>query len=271
MSDAALAADTVLDAQARRPLRLPTWPIGLIVPLLALALWSLSAQRGWLPPQVLPAPAEVWLTLEDLWRSGDLVSHLGISLLRVAQGFGVGAAIGLALGTAMGLSRTIEAYVRPLFVAVAQVPTIGWLPLLMLPLGIGEALKVVIIAKAALVPVTLNTLDGIRGVPPAWREVGAVFRYDRFQLLRHVILPAAVPPIFTGVRYGLTNSWKALVAVELLASAEGIGYLLVWGRQMFQMDLVIAGMVVIAAVGLLFDGALALVEQRLQRWRERGA
>jgi sulfonate transport system permease protein len=117
------------------------------------------------------------------------------------------------------------------------------------------------------VPVTLNSRDGVRGIPAAWREVAAVFRYTRWQYLRRVVLPATVPPVFTGIRYGLTSAWKALVAVELLASSEGLGYLLVWGRQMFQMDLVIAGMVIIATVGLVFDGLLALAEQRLQRWK----
>jgi sulfonate transport system permease protein len=147
---------------------------------------------------------------------------------------------------------------------------LGWIPLLMLLVGIDETLKVLVIAKAALVPVTLNTRAGIRAVPPAYLEVARAFRFNRRQLLRKVVLPAAVPPIFAGVRYGLTQAWLALVAVELLASSEGLGYLLVWGRQMFWLDTVIVAMLVIGAVGFIMDRALRAVETRLQRWRAAG-
>jgi sulfonate transport system permease protein len=122
----------------------------------------------------------------------------------VVSGFAVGAAAGLVLGAAMGLSRRVDEHVRPLFTAVAQVPALAWIPLVMLLLGIGETLKIVVIAKAAFVPVTMNTSAGIANVPRALVEVGETFRFTRMQMLRHVVLPGAVPPIFTGLRYGLT-------------------------------------------------------------------
>jgi sulfonate transport system permease protein len=251
----------------------PAWPsippaiIALFFPLALLALWSVSAHFGWLPPQILPSPGEVWAALLDLARSGDLARNTGISLLRVVEGFAAGSVLGLLLGIAMGLSPKIEDYVKPLFTAFAQVPTLGWIPFLMLLVGIGEPLKVLVIAKAAFVPVTLNTLAGIRAVPSSYAEVGALFRFSRWQLLRKVVLPAAVPPIFTGLRYGLTHAWNALVAVELLASAEGLGYLLVWGRQMFWLDTMMGAMLVIGIVGFALDRIMATVEARLQRWR----
>lgn len=264
MSDFALPLPA---SSAPRLWRLPAWPAALLLPALGLLLWLTAARFGWLAPNILPAPQDVWLTLHDLASSGELAEHALWSMGRVAQGFTVGAALGLALGIGMGLWPRFEALLRPSFLAIVQVPVIGWVPLLMLPLGIGEALKIVIVAKAALVPVTLNTRDAIHALPRPLLEVAAAFRYGRLQLLRHVVLPATVPPVFTGLRYGLTSCWKALVAVELLASSEGLGYLLVWGRQMFQMDLVIAGVLLIAAIGLIFDTALAAIERRLQRWR----
>nr|WP_294527648.1 ABC transporter permease [uncultured Rhodopila sp.] len=246
---------------------LPRGGIAFLFPLALLALWSVSARLGWLPPQILPAPSEVGSALWDLAVTGELASNTGISLLRVVEGFAAGSALGLLLGIAMGLSRTTEDYVKPLFTAFAQVPTLGWIPFLMLLVGIGEPLKVLVIAKAAFVPVALNTFAGIRAVPPIYAEVGALFRFSRWQLLQKVVLPAAVPPIFTGLRYGLTHAWNALVAVELLASAEGLGYLLVWGRQMFWLDTMMGAMIVIGIVGFALDRIMAAAEQRLQRWR----
>jgi sulfonate transport system permease protein len=248
----------------------PSFPpaaIALLFPLTLLALWSVSAHFGWLPPQILPSPGEVWAALLDLARSGDLARNTGISLLRVVEGFAAGSFLGLLLGIAMGLSPKVEDYFKPLFTAFAQVPTLGWIPFLMLLVGIGEPLKVLVIAKAAFVPVALNTLSGIRAVPPIYAEVGALFRFNRWQLLQKVVLPAAVPPIFTGLRYGLTHAWNALVAVELLASAEGLGYLLVWGRQMFWLDTMMGAMLIIGVVGFLLDRIMATCEARLQRWR----
>ncbi|HEY3847000.1 MAG TPA: ABC transporter permease [Acetobacteraceae bacterium] len=248
--------------------RLPRALIGLLVPLGAMVLWAVAARREWVPPQILPAPDEVWAAFSDLWTSGDLQHDTAISLLRVIEGSAIGVAAGLMLGTGLGLSRGMEAYVRPLFSALAQIPALGWLPLMMLLVGIGEPLKVVIIALAATVPVTFNTMNGIRAVPLGYFEIGRVFCYSRWQLLRSIVLPAALPPIFVGVRYGITHAWLALVAVELLASSEGLGYLLVWGRQLFQLDVVIASMAVIGLIGFALDRALAMIEQRLQRWKE---
>lgn len=239
----------------------------LILPAVLLPVWIIGTDRGWLAQQILPKPGDVLHTLQDMIASGELAQHAGYSLRRVAFGFLAGAGVGLVLGSAMGLSRRVDAYVRPLFTAIAQVPALAWIPLAMLLLGIGETLKIVVIAKAAFVPVVMNTSAGIANVPKAFVEVGQTFRFTPLQMLRHVVLPGAVPPIFTGLRYGLTHAWIALVSVELLASSEGLGYLLVWGRQMFWLDTVLVAMAVIGIIGFISDKALALVEARLQRWR----
>jgi sulfonate transport system permease protein len=241
--------------------------LGLLFPLAALLAWTLSARNGWLPIQILPEPELVYQTLAEMVASGELAQNLGISLTRVLYGFAAGALAGLALGALMGLSPTVEDYVKPLLTAIAQVPVIGWVPLLILMAGIGETMKIIVIAKAAFVPVVLNTLSGIRNIPPSYFEVARTFRFTRFQLLRRLVIPGATAPIFTGIRYGLTKAWTALVAVELLASSEGLGYLLVWGRQMFWLDVVIAAMVVIGVIGFLMDRLLNTAELRLQRWR----
>jgi sulfonate transport system permease protein len=171
----------------------------------------------------------------------------------------------LLLGGVLGLSRTAEAYILPTFNAVVQVPVLGWLPFLMIVAGIGEPLKYILIGHAALVPVTLSTMQGFRQTPAKFREVARVYRYTRWQTIASVVLPAAVPVIGTGVRLAFTKAWLTLVVVELVASSEGLGYLIVYGRQLFQLDLVLASVLIVGAVGYLMDRLLTALERRLQR------
>lgn len=250
-----------------RPLQgLWAWPF----PLALLLLWHLASVWGWAPEQVLPPPAQVFRTFADLVASGELWENLQISLVRVFTGFGIGLLAGLSLGGAMGLSPTVRAYLFPLFKAFSLVPVIGWLPLLMLWVGIDEALKFLLIAKATLVPVTLNTCQGIQGVPNRLIEVARVYGFTRWQMLTRVVLPAASAPIWNGLRYGLTHAWLALVVVELLASSEGIGFLIVYGRQLFQLDVVLAAVLAVGTVGFAIDKLLSLTESWLLRWRKPG-
>jgi len=241
--------------------------LALAFPVFALVVWDGLVRYEFVPRQILPAPQQVGATLIDLLRSGELALHLRISLWRVVQGFVLGGVSGFVLGIAMGLSRTVEAYVAPLFKAFSSVPLLGWVPLIILLAGIGEALKILIIAKACFTPLVLNTLEGIRNTPKAYIEVASVFQFPRHALLRKVVLPAALPSVFSGISLALGNAWIALVAVELLASSEGIGFMLVWGRQLFQMDVVFAAMIAIGVVGLVLTQATKLLETSLSRWR----
>ena len=241
--------------------------VGWLVPALTLSLWSVASRHEWVAPQILPAPGAVWQTLLEQVRSGDLFLNFGISLGRVAVGFTLGCLIGVVLGVSMGLSRRVEDYLSPTFNAISQVPVLGWLPLAMMVLGIGESLKFVIIAHASLVPVAINTLKGIRSVPRNYIEVAQAFQFTKPQLLRRVVFPATVPAIFVGLRYGLTQAWLSLVTVELLASSEGLGFMIVWGRQLFQLDLVLSAIIIVGVVGLLLDRGLARLEKRLLRWQ----
>jgi sulfonate transport system permease protein len=241
--------------------RLAPW----VLPALLLALWTTGSERGWIAPQILPPPARVLDTLVDLARSGDLASNTLISLQRVLLGFGAGTLLGFALGAALGLSRTVEAYVLPSFNALVQIPVLGWLPFLLLLVGVGEPLKYILIAHAALVPVTLSTLQGFRQTPATLDEVARVFKYSGWQRIVYLVLPAAVPTLATGVRLAFTKAWLALVVVELVASSEGLGYLIVYGRQLFQLDLVMASVVVVGAIGYAMNRLLDALEARLRR------
>jgi ABC-type nitrate/sulfonate/bicarbonate transport system permease component len=155
----------------------------LAFPVFALVMWDGLVRYEFVPRQILPAPQQVGATLIDLLRSGELTLHLRISLWRVVQGFVLGGVSGFVLGIAMGLSRTVEAYVTPLFKAFSSVPLLGWVPLIILLAGIGEAMQILIIAKACFTPLVLNTLEGIRNTPKAYIEVARVFQFPRHILL----------------------------------------------------------------------------------------
>ncbi|MHA7685575.1 ABC transporter permease [Cupriavidus sp. PET2-C1] len=243
---------------------------GLVLPLLLLGLWQLGATRHWLPEQILPAPTLVWQSAVELWQDGELQKQLLVSLSRVGWSCLIGGSAGLLLGVAMGLSRSVRAYFYPTFEVVSQFPVIGWIPLLIIFVGIDEGLKISAISLAVVVPVTVNTYKGIANIPRAWLEVARVCGFSRTQVLRQVVLPAAAPSLFNGIRQGVMQAWLSLVFVELLASSEGIGYLMVWGRQLLQLDLVVVGMLAIGVVGVALDLSLCWVEARLQGWR-RGA
>jgi sulfonate transport system permease protein len=242
-----------------------------LLPIALLALWYTGAEQGWISPQVLPPPQFVWETLRDLAMSGDLWRHVSTSFTRVGVGFAAGSLLGLALGSAMGLSRSFEAYVLPTFNALVQIPVLAWLPFVLLIVGIGEPLKYILIAKAALVPVALNTLQGFRQTPSALREVGEVYGYTPRQQVLEIVLPHAVPTLFTGVRLGFTKAWLSLVVVELVASSEGLGYLIVYGRQLFQLDLVMAAVIVVGAIGYAIDRLLDRLETTMHRRQPGGA
>ncbi|WP_197672980.1 ABC transporter permease [Verrucomicrobium sp. GAS474] len=245
--------------------------LGFLVPLLVLGIWSLASAREWLPPNILPSPVAVAHSFADLISGGDLLSNLGTSLLRVLKGFLLGGSIGLVLGCAMGFSPVVESWIGPLFRAIAQIPSIALIPLLIQFLGIDEALKLFIMAKSCAIPITFTSSDGIRNIPVQYIEVGKVLRLRRRTILRRVILPGALPSLFTGIRQGLSHVWVSLVAVEILASTEGIGYLMSWGRQIFQLDQVFVCIVVIGLVGFLFDFGLRRAEARLLRWKGEAA
>lgn len=239
----------------------------LLLPSLLLLLWQVAVQQHWMPEQILPAPALVWQTLGELWESGDLQSNLQISASRVGWSLLIGSTAGLLLGCGLGLSRSFNAYVAPSFNVVSQFPVLGWIPLLIIFCGIDEALKIAAISIAVVVPVTVNTLKGISNIPRALFEVARVYRFTPVQVVLRVVLPAAAPSLFNGLRQAVMQAWLTLVFVELLASSEGIGYLMVWGRQLAQLDLVLVGVLVIGVVGVVLDLTLRHIEARLQRWR----
>ncbi len=239
----------------------------LAAPLSLLAVWQLACMSGLFPPQVLVPPSEVARTLWLMAGSGELERHIGDSLYRLAFGFAIGALAGLAFGAAIALSRLAEAAFSPLFLTLWQVPVIAFIPTMVLFLGINEPFKIAIVAVAAFFPIALATFDAVRGVPRAWFEVARVYRTRLPDLVRRILIPATVPAVLTGLRIALTRAWIVLVAAELLAADSGIGQMMEMGRQLFQLDVVLAGVVVSGLIGFLLDRGAREIERRATKWR----
>ncbi|NYE22728.1 ABC transporter permease [Pigmentiphaga litoralis] len=239
---------------------------GLLLPAMVVLLWAVAAHAEWVAPQILPDPSLVLATAVELMASGQLQQELAVSFGRLMVGLLIGGGLGLAVGIAMGVSRRVEVYLGPTVRAFWLVPSLGWLPFFMLFFGIGETLKFVLIAKTCFLPLMINSFDGVRNVSLNYRDVARVLELDRWSTLRHVVLPAILPAVFNGFRLALSKGWKALILVEMIASAAGIGYLMTWGRKAFQLDIVLVTMVVIALAGWALDYAAMALQKRHTAW-----
>lgn len=238
-----------------------------VSPLLLLAAWVWACQRGWFPQQILVHPAIILETGIDLWASDELQHHLQQSLSRLLLGFTIGSLAGVAFGVAVGHYKALQELFGPFFNALRQVPTVAFIPMLILIFGVEETFKIIVVAKAAFFTVALATLDAVKGIPRTYLEVAKAYRLPVHTLMRQIVLPATVPPVLTGLRLALGRSWMVLVAAELLASDSGIGQMMELGRQMFRIDIVMLGVVITGVIGFTMDRGLRALEGRMVRWR----
>jgi sulfonate transport system permease protein len=243
---------------------------GIVLPSLLVVAWWAAVRFGWSSSPLLVAPGKVWDTGVAQLTSGKLFSALGASLWRDLIGFAIGAGAGLLFGALLGASRLAEKLIGPSFHTLKQISLFAWIPLLSVWFGLGDAAKVAFLSLAAFFPVVLNTFEGIRGVPADLLEVTRVLRLTPAQRWRKVILPAASPSIFAGIHLGLIYAWLATLGAEyLLVSGEGIGNLMIDGREHFRMDMVLFGVLVVGLVGFALNWIASRIEARALAWRGR--
>jgi sulfonate transport system permease protein len=244
---------------------------GWVVPLCLLALWYVATQLKLVNTFLVAPPDKVITTAIQQYQEGGIVAPLLASLRRDLLGFGLGTLAGVLIGGAMGTSRWIDRLLGPSFHAAKQVALFAWAPLLSVWCGTGELAKVVFVALAAFYPVVLNTHEGVRGVAREYLEVARVYRFSRWQVIRKVIFPAALPSIFAGIQLALIYSWLGTLGAEyLLVPAPGIGNLMIEGREALAMDKVLLGVILAGAVGASLNVIAGKVETRVLRWRVRG-
>lgn len=243
--------------------------IRILGPILILVLWQVVSSSGIISGTTLPSPTTVLDAFRELWRGGDLQAALPISLRRAGEGFLIGGSIGLVLGLLAGLWRLGEELLDASLQMLRTVPFIALIPLFMLWFGIDEKAKITLIAAACVFPVYLNTYAGVRGVDPKLVEAGTVFGLKRFSLIKNVILPLALPSVLVGVRYGLGVALLALVAAEQINASSGIGYIVINANQQARPDIVIAGVLVYAVLGIIVDLVVRGLEQLALPWRPK--
>jgi len=242
---------------------------GLILPAITLGIWEALSRAGLEDPHVFP-PLEwiAWTAWNDTLHA-SLIGNLLSSVGRCAAGFAIGGTAGLLLGAAFGLSRTMRVLFHPLFNTLKQIAVFAWIPLLAMWFGIGEASKLAFIALATFAPVLVNTEEGFYRAPAGLLEVGAVLTLRRFQVIRRIILPAALPSIMTGLQLGLIHAWLGTIGAEFFMTAgPGIGTFVAEGRDRFQMSQTLVGVVLLGLVGFLLQRGAQALERRALHWRQ---
>jgi len=262
---AALAAPSLTEKR-----RAFDWRIllGFLLPVAAALLWEAAVRFGLAQGRLVPPPSRIFATLQSLAETGELWTHVWTTLWRVLTGFVIGAVAGIVFGALSGSSETIRRLLDPTLQALRAIPSIAWVPLFILWLGIFEASKVALIAVGVFFPVYLGIAGAILSVDRKLVEVGQVFRLSRVQLTRRILLPAVLPEAVIALRSGLGLGFMFVVAAEFMGASEGLGYLLVDGQQMGKPDQILAAIIAFALLGKLADTLLVLATRPLVRWQD---
>lgn len=244
--------------EPKRRARVPWKPLlervaAWIVPVIAIIAWEILSRTGVFPPNWLPSPRVVVQTVVDEASRGALFEHIGITLLRILIGFALGAALGTITGAITGYFRWGFKLLDPTLQALRSIPSMAWVPLFLLWMGIQESSKISLIALGAFFPVYLNTSAAMRGVDAKLIEVGQLYRLSPFQMIRRIILPASLPQYFIGLRGGLGLAWMFVVAAEIMGASKGLGYLMVDGQMTGRASIIVASVILFAIFGKVTD------------------
>lgn len=239
-----------------------------LFPVILLAVWQLVSALNIFPPMIIPSLKSVAINLVDQINSGILLSDLSVSLSRVLRGYFFGCIIGLSFGILMGISVFANKFFSGIFDGIRQIPGLAWLPIIILWFGVGDVSKIVLIAKGAFFPVLLNTIDGIRNTDKGYLEVARLYGIKKPDLIRKVYFPSAVPFVFVGLRLGVGMAWMSVVAAEMLASSEGLGYRISNAQQLMRSSELIVDMLIIGIVGWALDLILRLLSKHALKWKK---
>jgi len=251
-----------------RRIAFPSVARAVLLPALVLVTWEVAVRAGWVPYQLIAAPSTVVVRLVRMLLSGEVLIHSWASLKRLLSGFLIGAVGGVLVGASIGLSKRTEAVIAPTLQFLSPVPPIAWIPLLVVAFGIGELSKVLLVAVGVFFIVCFNTIEGIRGTEDALVDVGRVYEKRWYEMAIFVLVPSAMPSIFSGLRVGMALSWILLIAAEVIASSRGLGWLIWDSRNFSRPDDMLVGVIAVGALGKFTDYLLATAQAWVLRWRQ---
>ncbi|MEN3381356.1 MAG: sulfonate transport system permease protein [Hyphomicrobiales bacterium] len=255
--------------EARSRARYVRPALGLALPLGLAILWEIAVRLGYSDGRLVPPPSRIWATLVELAATGELQRHVAVTMARVAAGFGFGVAAGTLAGAITGYSTITRRLIDPTLQALRAIPSIAWVPLFILWLGIFESSKITLIAVGVFFPVYLGVMGAVLSVDRKIVEVGRVFRLSGPAMVWRILLPAVLPAYVIALRSGLGLGWMFVVAAELLGASEGLGYLLVDGQQLGKPAQIVAAIVVFAVIGKTTDWMLSAAAAPFLRWEDR--
>ncbi len=255
-------------AQHDRLARLARPALGLALPIGLAVLWELAVRAGLSDGRLVPPPSVIYRMLADLAETGELQRHVLATLSRVAVGFGVGTVAATLLGALAGYWGIVRRIIDPTLQGLRAVPSIAWIPLFILWLGIFETSKVALIAAGVFFPVYLGVLGAILSVDRKIVEVGRVFRLSGADMVRRILLPAVLPAYVVSLRAGLGLGWMFVIAAEFMGASEGLGYLLIDGQQLGKPAEIVAAIITFAVLGKLTDTILAAGAAPFLRWED---
>ena len=264
----AAAGRSVITRSANALAGLERLLLSLAVPVGLAAAWELAVRAGLSDGRLVPPPSRIFQEFAELWRAGELSRHVVATLLRVAVGFGLGTVAGTLLGALAGYSSLTRRLIDPTLQGLRAVPSIAWIPLFILWLGIFETSKVALIAVGVFFPVYLGTMGAILSVDRKIVEVGRVFRLSGFAMVRRILLPAVLPTYVWSLRAGLGLGWMFVIAAEFMGASEGLGYLLIDGQQLGKPAEIVAAILAFAVLGKLSDALVAGAAAPFLRWED---
>jgi sulfonate transport system permease protein len=245
--------------------------LGIVLPLTLALGWELAVRAGLSDGRLVPPPSRIYEEFAELARTGELARHVLATLLRVAVGFGFGTVVGTVLGAIAGYSTLVRRLVDPSLQGLRAVPSIAWIPLFILWLGIFETSKVALIAAGVFFPIYLGVMGAVMSVDRKIVEVGRAFRLSGPQMVRRILLPAVLPAYVIALRSGLGLGWMFVIAAEFMGASEGLGYLLIDGQQLGKPAEIVAAILAFAVLGKATDWLIVGVATPFLRWEDRFA
>jgi sulfonate transport system permease protein len=245
-----------------------SWLISLLVPVGLAVGWEAAVYFGLAEGRLMPPPSRIAATLWELAATGELFRHMAATTTRVFFGFLLGVLAGTLIGAITGYSALVNKLLDPTLQGLRSIPSIAWVPLFLLWLGIFEASKVALIAVGVFFPVYLGVMGAIASVDRKFVEVGRIFRLSGYQLVSRILLPAILPAYVLALRGGLGLGWMFVVAAEFMGASEGLGYLLVDGQQIGKPTQIVAAIITFGILGKLSDGLLAAATKPFLRWQD---